>query len=432
MREKHITVAELFLLELIRKLFNHGGRGVSRRKIRDSYQKIPCSSVFSVVKYEECLFKNKFLVTFVFLSAVFSSCGSLQKDLSLIASKNQMDKNLADIEQAITPLEAMGGGEARRRQGELQAARRLVSDFEKEASADADYSGKLLAWSGRLAILEGRYSDAQRLHRQSAALSPGNIPAIILGIRLEGDPEKRLELIERELSLAGRQANAPGIGELHIEKGRALFELRRFAEAAGAFDTAFASGADGVYRVSYQDLRDRAWELRNTGGASADTLSMLAGESVTWSECIRIANSETQLLRFISGGRDIGDAEFFTRLLDRAFIPYTQNIGVSEWPASKPRIDEAVTRAGAAWLIWHLYAESRADRGMLSRYSARYATGPNPRSPIADIPPLSPFFDSILGCVETELMSLPDGRNFRPTESIRGAELLSVLKKIDS
>jgi hypothetical protein len=69
---------------------------------------------------------------------------------------------------------------------------------------------------------------------------------------------------------------------------------------------------------------------------------------------------------------------------------------------------------------------------MLSRYSARYATGANPRSPIADIPALSPFFDSILGCVETEFLSLPDGRNFRPTQFIRGAELLTILKKIDN
>ena len=105
---------------------------------------------------------------------------------------------------------------------------------------------------------------------------------------------------------------------------------------------------------------------------------------------------------------------------------------ITEWPNIKPNANDVVTRAGAAWFIWHLYAEARANRGMLSRYSARYATGANPRSPITDIPPLSPFFDSILGCVETELMSLPDGRNFQPTYPIRGAELLTILKKINN
>jgi hypothetical protein len=49
---------------------------------------------------------------------------------------------------------------------------------------------------------------------------------------------------------------------------------------------------------------------------------------------------------------------------------------------------------------------------------------------VDDLPLLSPFFDSILGCVETEFMSLPDGRNFHPDEKIRGAEILTILRKM--
>jgi tetratricopeptide (TPR) repeat protein len=370
--------------------------------------------------------KNLFLI----ITVIFSACSSLQKDLHITNMRDQTEKELMKFEALIIPLEALGGNEARKKQSELQAARRLIDSTEKEASADADYSSKLIAWSGRLAILEGRYSDAQRLYRQSDALSPGNIPSVILNIRLEGDPSKRLELVEKEMALFGRQ-NSPGIGELNIERGRSLFEVQRFAEAAGAFDTAFGSGLNAVYRQSYQEQRNRAWELRNTRNASALMLNVLGQEKISWKDCIIIAKNETQLLRFLSGGRDLSDTEYFNRLLDSAFIPYIQDINISEWPANKPKIDENVMRSGAAWFIWRLYAEVRADRGLLSRYSNRYATGLNPRSPIADIPPLSPFFDSILGCVETEFMSLSDGRNFRPSQFIRGAELLSILKKID-
>jgi tetratricopeptide (TPR) repeat protein len=363
-------------------------------------------------------------------AALFSSCVSLQqKDMSINSHKDQREDDLAKLEAVIVPLEAMGGAEARRQQSEIASARQMIVNMEKDAAADADYSGKLIAWSGRLAILEGRYSEALRLHRQSLAVSSGNIPSIILGIRLEGDPQRRLELVERELAIVNQ--NSAGFGELQIERGRSLMELNRFSEAAGAFDAAFSSDMNGVYSQSYGSGRNRAWELRNSGGASAGTLDMLR-DTVKWSDCIAIAKNETQLLRFISGGRDIGDGEFFNRLFDRAFIPNTQDISAGEWPRAKPRADETVTRSGAAWLIWHLYAEARADRGLLSRYSTRYATGANPRSPIADVPPLSPFFDSILGCVETELMSLPDGRNFRPDQPIRGAELLSILRKIDN
>ena len=364
-------------------------------------------------------------------ASLFSACLSLMKnDILIDNQRDQTDTNLAKLEAAIVPLEAAGGNEARRRQSEITSTRQMITGMEREASADADYSGKLIAWSGRLAILEGRYSEATRLYRQSISVSPGNIPSVILGIRLEGDPSKRLEMIERELA-AARQ-NAAGTGELNIERGRSLLELNRFSEAAGAFDTAFSSGLDTVYSESYGADRNRAWELRNTAGVAAGTLDMLGRDSISWSDCIAIAKNETQLLRFITGGRNLTDAELFTRLLERAFIPTIQDITVNEWPRTRPNAGDAVTRAGAAWFIWHLYAEARADRSLLTRYSARYAIGANPRSPITDVPPLSPFFDSILGCVETELLSLPDGRNFRPAQPMRGAELLTVLRRIDN
>jgi tetratricopeptide (TPR) repeat protein len=301
----------------------------------------------------------------------------------------------------------------------------MIGGLEKEASADADYSSRLTAWSGRLAILEGRYSEAQRLYRQSMVLSPGNIPSVVLGIRLEGDPAKRLELVDKELALLS--SSSPGYGELQIERGRALAEMRRLSEAAGSFDTAFAAALDPIYRASYGEMRNRAWELRNVEGSAVDILTQ---GGINWKDCITLVKNETQLLRFLTGGRDMSETDLFNRLLERSFIPATQDINLSEWPTAKPKSDEIVLRGGAAWIIWRLYAESRADRGMLSRYSARYATGT--RRPIADIPLLSPFLDSILGCVETELISLPDGRNFKPEEQIRGSELLSALKKIDN
>jgi tetratricopeptide (TPR) repeat protein len=377
--------------------------------------------------------KNHFLF-FAAVAALLSACLTTQGgDISINTHRDQSERNLERLENAIVPLEARisGGADVRALQSEVASARRILGDMERESSADSDYTGRLVAWSGRLAILEGRYSEAQRLHRQSLATSAGNVPAIILGIKLEGDPEKRLTTIERELAIAGQHTSMSGFGELQIERARALFQMNRFAEAAGAFDAAFSSGIAGVYRENYESDRNRAWEMRNTGGAAAGTINVLAQERISWTALITITRNETQLLRFLSAGRNISDAEFFSRLLERGFIPSSQDISLNEWPRARPSADEIVTRAGAAWFVWHLYAESRGDRGLLSRYSARFSTGTNPRSPIADVPPLSPFFDSILGCVETELLSLPDGRNFRPAQLIRGAEILAVLKKID-
>jgi len=372
--------------------------------------------------------KLQAVIIFV-IAAIFSACTTV-KDLTVSLQGGKTEKNLTAVEEAIVPLEAIGANEARNKTKELSSARELLVQMEKEGSADADYSGRLLAWSGRLAILEGRYSEAVRLYKQSVSVSPGTIPAVVLSVRLEGDPAKKLEIIEKELALLGQRSL--GIGELNIEKGHTLVDLKRFSEAVGAFDIAFSSGINKVYKDNYGRERDSAWELRNATGVNAGSLNLLGRESITWNDCISLAKNETQLLRFITGGRTITDAELFTRLVERAFIPYTQDVTVTQWPVAKPKPDEPVTRAGAAFFIWHLYAEARGDRGMLSRYSARYVTGAKPRTPIADTPALSPFFDSILGCVETELLSLPDGKNFRPTQFIKGAELLTILKKIDN
>jgi len=362
--------------------------------------------------------------------ALFSSCISMGGDRTINAFRTQADIKLAEVEAAVVPLEAAGVNNVRNRTSEITAARQIIIHMEREASADPDFSGKLIAWSGRLAIIEGRYSEAVRLHRQSNVVSPGNIPAVILSVRLEGDPSKRLEIVERELALLGPRSS--GIGELNIERGRAFLDMNRFLEAVGAFDVAFAAGLDKVYNDSYSPERNRAWELRNTSGVAAGSVGLLGRESMTWNDCIALTRNETQLLLFITAGRSLSSAELFNRLADRGFIPVIQDITITQWPSSRPRADEIVTRAGAAWFIWHLNAEARADRGMLTRYSARFATGANPRSPIADVPPLSPFFDSILGCVETELISLQDGRNFRPSLPVRGAEILSILRRIDN
>jgi hypothetical protein len=35
-----------------------------------------------------------------------------------------------------------------------------------------------------------------------------------------------------------------------------------------------------------------------------------------------------------------------------------------------------------------------------------------------------------MGCVESEFISLPDGRNFMPHEPVKGAEFLAMLRKL--
>jgi hypothetical protein len=354
------------------------------------------------------------IIVFLFL---FLSCQSMQKDRLVEVSGEPGGRDIVELEEMVVSLDVNSSRER------IAGVRRRITELEKNPLPDTGYKATLAALSGRLFILEEKQGDAQRQMKNSQTLSPGNIQALVLSVRLEKDVQKRLAMIDRELGVEAA-------GELQIERGRNLMEVRRYREAAAAFDTAFAAGLSPVYRETYRNVRDRAWELRDAEAGTGNTQAIAERDGLTWIDLIELTRGETELLRFLTAGRDWPAADIFNRLLERSFIPYTQDASVIEWPDRKPRSGEEVTRSGAAYYIWHIYAESRAERGLLSRYSSRYASRPNSKSPVADLPLLSPFFDSILGCVEAEFMALPDGRNFHPGEKVRGAEMLAILRKI--
>jgi tetratricopeptide (TPR) repeat protein len=356
----------------------------------------------------------------VFCGALIS-CGTLQRDIHISSFDDSAKIDLAEIEETIVALESA-------------PQRNIIADIRTKIAnlsdiPDAEFQAQLAAWSGRLFLLEGRPSEAQRELRKSQTLSPENWPSVILASRLEQNVVRRQALLEEALM----QLELPeGRGELQLELGRVLMEQNRFQEAVAAFDLAFTLLEDKpFYRENYLATRDRAWQLRNINeDTGSRTLEIVRQDGLSWRDLIEITRTETDFFRFLTAGRDWSADEIFRRLLERFFIPVTQDITLMEWPSTQPRPDEIVLRSGTAWFLWHLYAENRAMRSLLSRYSTRYANMPNARSPVADLPLNSPFFDSILGCVESEFMSLPDGRNFVPNEKMQGSTYLVMLRKL--
>ena len=365
--------------------------------------------------------KNRKAVYFFFLAAAifsFSGCQSMQKDLLLQAAGEKTYENLAGIEETVVRLDGSGAD----REG-LAKGRQQIAALEGTV-ADPDFEAQLAAWSGRLYLMEGKNSDAQREYRKAQTLSPRNIQSRILSFRLERDLPKRLTLIDNSLDTIGQS------GELLIERGRVLFDLNRFFESVAAFDSAFALLTEKpFYREAYRVFRDKAWELRELElGTGNRTMEIARQYEISWKDLIEITKNETDFLRFITAGRDWPAETIFAQLLERSFIPLSQNAALTEWSFSKPSSGETVLRSGTAWFLWRLNAENRANRGLLTRYSSRLAS--NSRSPIPDLDIRSPFLDSVLGCVESEFMSLPDGRNFLPHEKVKGSDFLSMLKKL--
>jgi tetratricopeptide (TPR) repeat protein len=357
----------------------------------------------------------------VLLSIFLSGCQSLQKDLVITSPADEaLFRDLAELEKNVAVLDASNPSRE-----DLAAARRRIETM-RESVPDGVQS-QLAAWSGRLYLMEGRMSEAQREYRNSRNLSPANMPQTVLSFRLERDLQKRLALIDETLRAE------PETGEFLLERGRVLLDLNRFSEALAAFDASFIRlNEKPFYEESYKSFRDKAWELRDLRAEGGRTIEIVGQNEISWRDIIELTKNENaELLRFLTAGRDWPAEDIFSRLLERSFIPATQDVAILDWPQSKPASREAVTRAGTAWFLWHLYAANKGGgQGLLTQYSSGYSTIRGGRSPIPDIPLLSPYFDSILGCVESEFLSLPDGRNFVPHEKSRAPEYLAALRRL--
>ena len=350
----------------------------------------------------------------------FFGCRTLRGDIVRDPVDHRASEALAAIEETIILFDGLGAS----REG-ITGVRQQIIALEGTV-ADNDFQALLAAWSGRLFLMEGRSSDAQREFQRSQNLSPLNLPSQILAFRLERDLPRRLTMIDERLLIEGP------LGEILTERGRVLFDMNRFLEAVAAFDSAFITLREKpYYEEAFSQFRNKAWELReleqDTGIRTAEIARQ--GE-ITWANLIEITRTETDFLRFITAGRDWPIETIFNQLLARSFIPLTQDTTLTSWPLSDPSPEELVLRSGAAWFLWHINAQNRSNRGLLTRYSTRFTAVPNARSPIPDLDIWSPFLDSILGCVEFEFMSLPDGRNFLPAERVRGSEFHSMLLRL--
>ncbi|MDR1307013.1 MAG: hypothetical protein LBK74_05525 [Treponema sp.] len=364
------------------------------------------------------LIRRSFPLFPVIAVLLLAGCQSLQRDLLYSSGGDE-----AGLAEFIVPLDREAEKSA------VDTARKKIGDLEKNNIKNRSFEGRVAAWSGRLFLIEGKTREAEAQFKKAESLYPGSIEGRVLAIRLEGDPEKRSSLCEESLTEArgggflGREA------EFHIELGRIRMEQKNYREAVAAFDSALPR-LGPVYRSTYGDVRNAAWQLRNLDpGTSPQTAEIGLKSSITWEDAITLSRTETALLYFAEGETSLSAADLFALLVQNSVIPPGQDISAVDVSAFTvpPAVYDTVFRSGAAWYLWRLLAENRADKSILTRYSSRYPD----RSPIPDLLRRSIFFDAVLGCIEREFMALRDGRNFNGTGTIGGAEFLLMLKKLE-
>jgi len=78
------------------------------------------------------------------------SCASLQGDILASTANEEVSEEFAAVAAAVVPLDTMTDAQ------KLRDARALVRNLESRDIKDAVFEARLLAWSGRLFLLEGK------------------------------------------------------------------------------------------------------------------------------------------------------------------------------------------------------------------------------------------------------------------------------------
>ncbi len=333
-----------------------------------------------------------------------ASCATVQRDRTVESLPVDAFSVLDGWERDLVGLEAAEDPAA------LDLLRSRLAEAGTRPVLERAWAARLAALSGRAALLARDRAAADRDLRKALSLNPADEVARVLEARLERSPEKRKALVEEALRTAETQAR------LRAELGRILLAEGRYADALAAFDASLPFLPD-PYDRAYGSERRTALALRDAAPPASGP-ALLTDRPASLQDLAALVQAESSLADFLTGGKAWAPGVLFERLRAGGFYPDPAA------PGSSP-----ARRGDAAFLLWRLAANRLNDRSLLRRYTDRYLARPNPASPVPDVPLGAPWFDAVLGCVEREIMELPDGRSFRPLDPVTGLEFYRWLRK---
>lgn len=343
----------------------------------------------------------RYIFSALALSLLASGCQTVQRDLTVERVSEDSFRTLEGWEIELVVLEAQSDRDA------LADLRARLAEAGERPVLERSYAARLSALSGRAALLAGDRSATERELKKALSLHPADEVARVLEARLERNQDKRLVLLEEALGKSDGQAR------LQAERGRVLLAGGRYADALAAFDASLPLLPE-AYEKAFGAERRRALALRDASGSAA----YVSDRPLTLQDMATLTQAESSLVDFITGGKTWASGVLFERLRSAGY--YTD-------AAAAP--SATVRRSEAAFFLWRLVANRKGDRALLTKYSERYALRAYPSSPVPDVPVDAQFFDAALGCVEREIMDLPDGRLFYPNDPVTGVEFYRWLKK---
>ena len=369
----------------------------------------------------------KFVFASFFLGMIFVSCAStLQQDVFQTSDLNQeLADQIAIFEDRFIGIDSDYLVKNKLDADKTASLHKDIAAQLTKSHLEPVISAHITAIDGILYTLEGKTKKAEECYTKAKTIQAGDTYVLLLSTKLQKNNDERLKKAEEILSFDSSNAI------ILLEKGKLLYYQKKYDKSIAAIDEAFLIFDNQhrlSYRTAYRNFRDSVWKLYSSGMDYSDTGDL--SSILTKENMVQLTASNTALLEEFTAGTKLNTAGLLKKVNAVNMFCSALDSDNAKNSADMINSSKQITRIMCARYLWNLYIRSKGDSKLLTKYSSRYKKLANAKSPVADITFDNPDFDAVLGTVENEIMSLPDGKNFMPDEPVSVLDFLNYLNAL--
>ncbi len=373
---------------------------------------------------------KKIIFSILTAAAFFlTSCASLQQDIYTSSSSSVVFDSIQEVEDTFIDIDC---NYICSHNLSYQQVQNLLNSIDtSDQHQEPALKARLLSIKGLLYLYQGKASKAKETYIEARVLQANDSYTLLLASRLEKSNADQLDYLNNILRIENDDA------VILTEKAKVLYLMQSYDLSLASIDKAFlifSKNSQENYRTGYAKLQENIWrmyKLTNNFDLQNNITAKELQNTLTVQSMIEYTVNNSTLLNFFTAGNKYKTSDLVKKLEKAGYFSSVKDKENQNKSSLEITKSKKLTRKNAARFLWNVYIKSQGKNDLASRYSDYYtklSQSHNVSSPIADIKIEDSDFDAVLGMVENQIMELPDGKNFYPSEAISLVDYLNCLK----